>query len=221
MGMKTSGEVIAIDVLLLPDDVLSRRAKESNRLLRENYPAGYALDSEHTPHVTLVQRYIRTSDLKQVSAAVSAVVASHAEWKAEFNVPGYYSSPGGGEGLEVVLLIVEPTPELCSFQRALTDVVQPFAVSDGTADAFVPNTDGTPIDESIIKHVEKFVPASSGDNYFPHVTIGLAEANFVHEMKAEPFTAFTFTPPGVAIFQLGGFGTARKLLWTSQHVEIR
>jgi 2'-5' RNA ligase superfamily len=210
--MKTSSEVIAIDVLLLPDDLLLRRAKETNTLLRQNYPAGYALDSEHTAHVTLVQRYIQSSDLEKVSAAVSAAVAADHAWKSEFNVPGYYSSPGGGEGLEVVLLIVEPTPELRSFQQAVADVVQPFAVSGGTSDAFVPNTDGTPIDQSIIKHVEKFVPASSGEHYFPHVTVGVAETDFVHKLLAEPFAAFSFTPAGVAMFQLGGLGTARKQL---------
>lgn len=219
--MKTTSNVIAIDLLLLPDKLLLERAKQSNALLRQNYPGGYALDAEHTPHVTLVQRYIQSSDLDKVSAAVSAVLASHDQWRSELNVPGYYSSPGGGEGLEVVLLIVEPTPELRGFQQAVADVVQPFAVSGGTAEAFVPNTDSTPIDKSIIKHVEKFIPASSGEDYFPHVTVGLANADFVHELTAKPFTAFTFTPAGVAIFQLGGFGTARKQLWTSQHVEIR
>ena len=213
--MKTTSNVIAIDVLLLPDKLLLERAKQSNALLRQNYPAGWALDSEHTAHVTLVHRYIRSSDLENVSAAVSEVVAANGEWKSELNVPGYYSSPGG-EGLEVAQLIVEPTPELRSFQQAIADVVQPFAVSGGTADAFAPNTDGTPIDQDIVEYVDKFVPASSGENYFPHVTIGLGKADFVHEMRAQPFSPLTFRPDGVAIFQLGGFGTARKKLWTSQ-----
>jgi hypothetical protein len=40
--MKTRGKVIALDVLLLPDNLLLERAKQSNGLLRQNHAAGYA-----------------------------------------------------------------------------------------------------------------------------------------------------------------------------------
>ena len=208
-------KVIAIDVLLVPDNGLLQRAKESNALLRQNYAAGYSLDSDHTPHVTLLHRYIRAADLKEVSAAVSKVLVSQDARKLELTVSGYYSSPWGNRGLEVGALIVEVTPELRILQQTIVDVVQPFAVSGGTADAFVPNTDRTPIDLDIIRHVENFVPASSGEKYAAHVTVGLANANFLRELRSRPFNSFTFKPAGVAIFQLGGVGTARKNLWTS------
>ena len=44
-------------------------------------------------------------------------------------------------------------------------------------------------------------------------------ASVVCTVKAEPFEAFTFKPTGVAIYQLGNFGTAAKKLWQSQAGE--
>ena len=61
--------------------------------------------------------------------------------------------------------------------------------------------------------VEKYVSGSSGEKYLPHVTAGVASEAFVKKMKADPFPAFTFKPSGVAIYQLGNFGTTAKKLW--------
>jgi hypothetical protein len=39
---------------------------------------------------------------------------------------------------------------------------------------------------------ETFIPKSSGENFLPHVTAGLASEDFVKKVKTEPFAAFTF-----------------------------
>ena len=49
----------------------------------------------------------------------------------------------------------------------------------------------------------------------PHVTVGVADEDFVKRMKAEPFEKFTFKVDSVAI-QLGNFGTAVKMLWQNE-----
>ena len=46
----------------------------------------------------------------------------------------------------------------------------------------------------------------------PHVTIGVAPEDYLNEMLAEPFEAFTFSPVGASVYQLGSFGAARKEL---------
>jgi hypothetical protein len=61
--------------------------------------------------------------------------------------------------------------------------------------------------------VEGYVPNSTGTNYRPHVTFGVADEDFVRRMKAEPFETFTFRAVGVATYQLGEFAVAAKLLW--------
>lgn len=110
----------------------------------------------------------------------------------------------------MTVFVVERTPELMRLHQKVIDAVTPFAVSNGTGAAF----DGTEIiNQETIGWVETFVPKSSGKNYLPHVTLGVAKEEFVKQMKAEPFEAFTFKPDGVAIYQLGNFGTAAKKLW--------
>jgi hypothetical protein len=112
-------------------------------------------------------------------------------------------------GVALTAIVVEPTPELARLQQKVADAVAPFAASGGTEAAFI----DTPKGADIVPYVETFVPKSSGANYTPHVTVGTATEAFGKKMKAEPFDAFTFSPGGVAIYQLGNFGTASRKLW--------
>jgi hypothetical protein len=111
----------------------------------------------------------------------------------------------------VTVLVVERTPELMRLHQKVIDALTPFSVGGGMASAFV----GADANAETIGWVEMFVPKSSGPNYTPHVTSGVAPEAFVKGLKAEPFEAFTFKSDGVAIYQLGNFGTAAKKLWQS------
>jgi len=64
-------KLIAIDVLLQPDQTMVSKANEINARLRSNYPDGYSLDATHAPHVTLLQRFIGAKDLDAVTAAIT------------------------------------------------------------------------------------------------------------------------------------------------------
>ena len=44
--------LVAIDVLLEPDQTMVSKANALNARLRGNYPDGYSLDATHAPHVT-------------------------------------------------------------------------------------------------------------------------------------------------------------------------
>ena len=44
--------------------------------LRGDYPAGYSLDATHAPHVSMLQRFARATDLDAVTAAVARVLAA-------------------------------------------------------------------------------------------------------------------------------------------------
>src|SRR6516162_8130472 len=68
--------VTAIDILLEPDATMLQHAKATNDRLLKVYPKGFALDASHRPHITLVQRYVRTVDLDKVYAAAGKVFAS-------------------------------------------------------------------------------------------------------------------------------------------------
>lgn len=203
--------VIAIDVLLEPDAAMVKKCVEVNARLRMFYPAGYTLGSEHAAHITLVHRYVREKDLPAIEAAVTKVVTAEKPLAWNLTATGY--TYGVWAGVAVTTIAIEPTPRLSRLQTAIVKVVEPFAVTGGTADAFSRSRELPTIDDDIIKYVEKFVPNSSGKKFNPHITVGVANEDFAKKLKAEPFERNSFKAARVAIFQLGNFGTAQKQLW--------
>lgn len=207
---QTNG-LIAIDVLIEPDTPMLREAEAMNARLRAVHPAGYALDEAHRPHITLVQRFVRAADLDRVSAAVAKVLADHRAGALRLRASNYVAVEFGG-GL--LMLGTDNPPALASLQQAVVDAVAPYAMSGGTAAAFVPDPSG-PIVQGTIDWVERFVPDASGARFWPHVTVGVAPYEKLRPIAAEPFAGFEFGVAGVAIYQLGNYGTAAKLLWRS------
>jgi hypothetical protein len=204
------GPVTAINVLLEPDATMLQRAEANNARLLATFPRGFALDARHRPHVTLLQRFVRTADLDKIYAAVGKVLAG-------VDVPGlrmeafrYYYIPSGSIGLAGI--VARPSPQLRELQRAVIDAVAPFAVATGGSAAFSTTPDDPVIDPQLIDYVANFVPKSIGEHFSPHVTTGIATRDYLDRMLAEPFESFTFAPAGAAVYQVGQFGTAAKKL---------
>ena len=83
----------AIDILLDPDTTMIAQAQAANVRLRENYSAGFALDADHAPHISVLQRFVRSSDIEQVKAAVAKVIAKTDPVKFKLQATGYYYLP--------------------------------------------------------------------------------------------------------------------------------
>jgi hypothetical protein len=205
-----SSAVTAINILLEPDAAMLQRAEANNARLLKVFPKGFALDARHRPHVTLLQRFVRTADLDKVFAAAGKVFAG-------VDVPGlrmeafkYYYIPSGSIGLAGIT--ARPNAALRELQRDLIDAVAPFTVATGLSDAFFTTPDDPVIDPLLIEYVSAFVQKSAGEHFSPHVTTGIAPRDYLDKMLAEPFESFTFSPAGAAVYQLGQFGTAAKKL---------
>ena len=157
--------VTAIDVLLLPDQTMIDRAQAANARLRENYPAGFALDATHHPHISLLQRYVRTKDLDAVYAAVGKVLNKErpAGWQLE--ATGYFYVIFNGMGLPGI--VVQPTPELLRLQQEVIDAVAPYTVPDGTSAAFVTTPDSPDVNASTMQYVKTFIPERNGKKLQP------------------------------------------------------
>ncbi len=209
MGYQTDG-VTAIDILLNPDETMMKHAATVNARLRSVYPKGFALDTTHRPHVTLLQRYVRTADLDQVYAAANKVLAGFNLKDLHMKAVKDYYIPAGPVGLAGI--VAEPTPELLKLQQALIDAVAPFTVPTATAGAFYTTPKEPNIQPALIGYVSAFVPESSGTKFNPHVTTGIAPKEYLDTMLAQPFDSFTFYPASASVYQLGDFGTAAKKL---------
>jgi phosphoglycolate phosphatase-like HAD superfamily hydrolase len=202
--------VTAIDVLLEPDATMLRHAEANNARLLKVYPKGFALDASHRPHITLIQRFVRTADLDKVYAAAGQVFAGANVTGMKLEAFKYYYIPSKDIG--VAGIVARPTPELLKLQEDLITAVAPFTVETGTMDAFTAAHDDPALDAFLIQYVSTFVPKASGEHFNPHVSTGVALQEYLDKMLAEPFEPFTFSPAGAAVYQLGPFGTAAKKL---------
>jgi len=202
--------VTAINILLEPDATMLQRCEANNARLLEVFPKGFALDATHRPHVTLLQRFVRTADLDNIYAAAGRVFAGTDVLGLRMEAFKYYYIPSGTIGLAGI--VGRPTPELRELQQDLIDAVAPFTLATGLSDAFATTPDDPVIAPLLIDYVSTFVPKSIGEHFSPHVTTGIAPRDYLDKMLAEPFESFTFSPAGAAVYQLGQFGTAAKKL---------
>jgi 2'-5' RNA ligase len=208
---ESPGEIVAIDVLLHPDPTMLAAAAKANAELRGDYPAGFALDELHTPHISTIQRFVRREDLERIYGELGEVFAKTPPTRLKLQAVGYYSLPVGELGLAGI--VIEPTKELRELQDQIIAAVEPFAVK-GTGAAFVPSADGAAIAPSIVEYVNGYVPERSGKNFNPHVTVGLGSASFVKRLITAPFPKFSFKVTGASVYHLGNYGTAAVELWS-------
>ena len=122
----------------------------------------------------------------------------------------YYYIPSPPIGLAGI--VVEPDADLHRLQNEIIEAVKPFTAKTGTSAAFFSDDEGRDIQEFLISYVEHFVQIAAGEKFNPHVTTGVGTEEYLNKLLAEPFDAFTFSPVGASVYQLGSFGTARKEL---------
>ena len=204
-------DIVAIDILLEPDAVMLQHAAADNARLLVVFPKGFALDDTHSPHITMLQAFVRKADLPKLYAAEEKVLdaANVNAMKLEAS-KRYYLATGGGLG--VAGIVAKPTPELAKLQADIIAAAAPFNLRDGPIGAFTARHDNPAIDAALIGYVSTFEQIGAGEHFNPHVSTGNAPTAYLDQMIAEPFEPFTFSPAGAAVYQLGPFGTAAKKL---------
>ena len=115
--------ITAIDILLEPDATMLGHAQANNARLLEVFPKGFALDEAHRPHITLIQRFVRTADLDKVYAAAEKVLAGASFTCMQLEAFKYYYAPGKDTG--VAGIVARPTPALLTLQQVLIAAVHP------------------------------------------------------------------------------------------------
>ena len=119
-GLRVQNDsVVAVDVVLEPDETMTVRARGVNARLLAVYPEGFALDADHQPHVTILQRFVRAADLNDLYAAANNVFASEdpTAWTLRASKAYYIPSPPIG----LAGIVVEPTDDLLRLQQKLID----------------------------------------------------------------------------------------------------
>ena len=203
--------ITAIDILLEPDATMLQHAAADNARLLKVYPQGFALDATHTPHITMLQCFVSTTNLDKLYAAEEKVLAAANVTAMKLEAFKRYYIPAGG-GLGVAGICAKPTPEILKLQADIIAAASPFNLRSGTIGAFTAGHYNSTLDAAIIGYVSKFEQIGAGDHFNPHVSTGNAPTAFLDQMNAEQFEPFTFSPAGAAVYQLGPFGTAARQL---------
>ena len=164
-----------MDILLEPDATMLQHAEAVNARLLKVYPQGFALHAAHRPHITMIQRFVRTADLDKVYAAAGQALARANVTAMKLEAFKHYYIPSQDIGLSGI--VARPTPELLKLQADLIAAVAPFTVETGNLAAFVTTPDDPVIDPLLIQYVSAFVPKASGEHFNPHVTTGDALRN--------------------------------------------
>jgi phosphoserine phosphatase len=202
--------VTAIDILLQPDATMLRHSAVDNAALLKAYPKGFALDASHRPHITMLQCFVRSADLDKVYAAVGKVLAGVNVNAMKLEATKRYYLPAGELG--VAGIVAEPSAALLKLQADIIAAVAPFTTATGPIDAFTAGHESPAIDTMMIDYVSTFVQNAAGEKFNPHVSTGTGPRADLDKLIAEPFTPFTFSPAGAAVYQLGPYGTAAKKL---------
>jgi hypothetical protein len=112
-------------ILLEPDATMLKYAEVNNSRLLSVFPKGFALDATHRPHITPIQRFVRTADLDRVYDAVGKVFASAYVTAMRLGDSNYYFAPAGVVG--VAGICAKPTPEILKLQAEIMAAVKPLS----------------------------------------------------------------------------------------------
>jgi hypothetical protein len=121
--------VTAIDILLEPDATMVKHAEAANQRLLKQFPKGFVLGKTHRPHISCLQRYVKTADLDKVYEAVGKVLAE--EKPTAWKLKAYKYDFVVWDKLAVTVIMIEPTDDLLRYQKKLIDAVAPFTVKTG------------------------------------------------------------------------------------------
>ncbi|MEI8177661.1 hypothetical protein [Aestuariivirga sp.] len=201
---------IAVNVLMDPDAGTIALARALNDRLRSDFPKGFAFDSNHAPHVTLVQCFIDREKIAEAAHVVSAALqaAGPVNWRSK--ATGLYALSDGKLGLAGI--VIAPTDDFRRAQLRVIDAISPFTTPEGTAAAFAPRLGGGEIGQATVDYVKGFITARTGQNYNAHLTVGIGTNDFIDALKAEPFKSFPVQAVSLSLYQLGDYGVAQKKL---------
>jgi 2'-5' RNA ligase len=191
--------LIALDVALLLPPAVRQRAIELSRLIGGRPEAPEApqsqlkLDSDHHPHITLIQLFVRAEELDLVFERIDETLRGHPA------VPVRVT--GGGKGGSAVWMSIERTEAITTLHERLIDAMRGLERPGGTAAAFFEG------DARIgdVAWVTTYHLKSSLGSYNPHVTLG-------HAAEPPEIPPFEFQADTVAACHLGRFCSCRAVL---------
>ncbi|MHC4659860.1 MAG: 2'-5' RNA ligase family protein [Planctomycetota bacterium] len=194
----------AVDVVLLPDEMMMDRAIAANRELVKKTGEKIVLDKERClPHISLAMGCVDENDI----TAVGVVLKEIAEKTplTELRVIGIKTSTNS-VGEKVSVFEVGKTSKLQSLHEEAMENLAPYLSYDVTADMLYNPAE---VGQSTLLWIKNYRAKSGFENFFPHITIGYGEINDLS-------FPIKFSASRLALCHLGSHCTCRKILASTE-----
>ena len=190
----------AVDVVLLPEEVMMDKAIEANAELLEKSARKIVLNKENClPHISLAMGCIDEGSI----AAIQKILEKIAEENplGDLNVIGIITSTNAG-GEKVSVFELEKTKELQSLHEKLMNKLAGYLSNDVTADMIYPSGE---VSQSTLLWIKNYREKSSFVNFRSHITIGYGQISGLS-------FPIKFTAAALALCHLGNHCTCRDVL---------
>lgn len=190
----------AVDIVLLPDEVMTARAIEINADLVKRFGSEIVLNKTGClPHVSLDMGCLGEKDVPSVEKVLEEIAKETS--LPDLKVVGIRASENS-KGQTVSVFEVEKTRELQLLHENIMDRLASYLSRDITEEMIYGDEE---VAESTLKWIENYRQNSSFENFFPHITIGYGRVE-------EQTLPMTFAASELALCHLGNHCTCRKVL---------
>jgi hypothetical protein len=165
-------------------------------------------------HITMLRRFVRSSEVHDVSAALGTLMGSTNLSDLKLTAAGSHTETW--KGGSATALLIDPSQNLRRLEERVADAVHLFSEPPIDATEFIVTPDRSPMEGDAIAAVENFVPDQSGVNFRPHLLVAPSQADAAKRLEGQPAAASSVVvrAVGLSVYQLGRTGTADRLLWT-------
>jgi len=193
---------IAVDIVLLPEPVITNLCVEVNQNLVKAWNSEIKLHAETgLPHISLAMGHISNTDLPDIQAELQGIWAQQPVPElhvTNLNVREHQ------KGAPVSSLVLEVTSDLQNLHETIMQNLNPFLKHDPVqAGSFLGKH---PIAQSSLDWVTHFRAQASFENFWPHITLGYGA------LETHPFPD-TFQGQALALCHLGNHCTCQKVLY--------
>jgi len=190
----------AVDVVLLPDEVMTARAIALNAELVKKSGAKIELNKENClPHISLAMGCVEEGNIAAIGKVLEKIAI-------ETSLPGLkvvgIRTSGNSKGEKVSVYEVEKTTQLQSLHEKVMDKLSAIFSSDVTEDMIYGDEE---VAETTLLWIKNYREKVSFENFFPHITIGYGQI----ENHSLPVS---FAASELALCHLGNHCTCRKVL---------
>jgi 2'-5' RNA ligase len=190
----------AVDIVLLPDELMTDAAIEANARLVEKFGDQIVLHKQKClPHISLAMGCVDEGDIGQVELVLRAIAEDLP--LGRLHAAGVAVS-GNAKGQAVSVLVVAKDKKLQAFHEQVMNRLADYLDNEVVAEMIYPSG---PIATSTLMWIRNYSFKSAYRKFLPHITLGygqLADFSFPAEFTAER----------LAVCHLGNHCTCRQIL---------